>query len=106
MGSQGSTHVRFGVFELNLRTRELRKRGIKIKLQHQPFAILEMLVVEMLEQCARVASRCAFAALRCATPHPKSPSSSLSYGASSRTYRRGIEPEQQRRCLPAASCWS
>jgi DNA-binding response OmpR family regulator len=44
MGSQSSTHVRFGVFELNLRTRELRKRGIKIKLQHQPFAILEMLV--------------------------------------------------------------
>lgn len=44
MRSQSSPAVRFGVFELDLRTRELRKHGVKIKLQHQPFAILEMLV--------------------------------------------------------------
>jgi Tol biopolymer transport system component/DNA-binding winged helix-turn-helix (wHTH) protein len=36
--------VRFGVFELDLRTRELRKQGVRIKLQGQPFQILEMLL--------------------------------------------------------------
>lgn len=36
--------VRFGVFEVNLRSGEIRKRGIKVRLQHQPFRILEMLL--------------------------------------------------------------
>jgi TolB-like protein/DNA-binding winged helix-turn-helix (wHTH) protein len=36
--------VRFGVFEANLRSGELRKSGIKIKLHDQPFKILEMLL--------------------------------------------------------------
>jgi Tol biopolymer transport system component/DNA-binding winged helix-turn-helix (wHTH) protein len=36
--------VRFGAFELHLDTRELRKSGIRIKLQEQPFLILEMLL--------------------------------------------------------------
>jgi TolB-like protein/DNA-binding winged helix-turn-helix (wHTH) protein len=36
--------VRFGIFEVDLRTRELRKRGVKIKLQEQPFLVLETLL--------------------------------------------------------------
>lgn len=36
--------VRFGVFEVDLRAGELRKQGIKIKLQEQPFQILQMLL--------------------------------------------------------------
>jgi DNA-binding winged helix-turn-helix (wHTH) protein len=34
----------FGVFEVDARTGELRKHGIRIKLQDQPFAILMMLL--------------------------------------------------------------
>ena len=34
----------FGTFELHLRTGELRKRGLKLKLQPQPIAILSLLV--------------------------------------------------------------
>jgi Tol biopolymer transport system component/DNA-binding winged helix-turn-helix (wHTH) protein len=36
--------IRFGLFELDLDTRELRKSGIRIKLQGQPFQILTMLL--------------------------------------------------------------
>jgi DNA-binding winged helix-turn-helix (wHTH) protein len=36
--------VRFGVFELDLRTGELRKRGVKVALQEQPFQVLAMLI--------------------------------------------------------------
>jgi len=36
--------VRFGAFELDLRAGELRKQGVKIKLQEQPFQILAMLL--------------------------------------------------------------
>ena len=36
--------VRFGPFELNLETGELRKQGIRIRLQPQPLAILRALV--------------------------------------------------------------
>ena len=36
--------ARFGVFEADLRTGELRKHGIKIKLQDQPFQILALLL--------------------------------------------------------------
>jgi DNA-binding response OmpR family regulator len=39
-----SSLLRFGLFELDLRTGELRKRGVKIKLQDQPFQILVMLL--------------------------------------------------------------
>jgi Tol biopolymer transport system component/DNA-binding winged helix-turn-helix (wHTH) protein len=45
--------VRFGVFELDLRAGELRKHGLKIKLQDQPFQILVML----LEQPGQVVTR-------------------------------------------------
>lgn len=36
--------VRFGVFEVDLRAGELRKSGVKIKLQEQPFQILALLL--------------------------------------------------------------
>jgi TolB-like protein/Flp pilus assembly protein TadD len=36
--------IRFGAFELDLRAGELRKQGVKIKLQEQPFQILSMLL--------------------------------------------------------------
>ena len=36
--------VRFGVFELDLRAGELRKSGVKIRLQEQPFQVLAALL--------------------------------------------------------------
>ncbi len=39
-----SSHIRFGVFEADLRAAELRKNGHKIKLQDQPFQLLAMLL--------------------------------------------------------------
>lgn len=36
--------VRFGAFEVDLRTGEVRKHGLKIKLQDQPFQILAFLL--------------------------------------------------------------
>ena len=36
--------IRFGLFELDLDARELRKSGVRIKLQEQPFQILAMLL--------------------------------------------------------------
>ncbi len=39
-----SNVVRFGVFEVDLRAGELRKQGLRIKLQEQPFQILAMLL--------------------------------------------------------------
>ncbi len=39
-----SQPVRFGLFEVDLRAGELRKQGVKIKLQEQPFQILTMLI--------------------------------------------------------------
>ena len=36
--------VRFGLFELDLRVGELRKSGLKIKLQEQPLQILTVLL--------------------------------------------------------------
>jgi DNA-binding winged helix-turn-helix (wHTH) protein len=36
--------VRFGLFEADLRAGELRKNGLKIKLQEQPFQILALLL--------------------------------------------------------------
>jgi DNA-binding winged helix-turn-helix (wHTH) protein len=36
--------VRFGVFELDLRTGELRKKGMKVKLDGQPIQILTLLL--------------------------------------------------------------
>jgi TolB-like protein/DNA-binding winged helix-turn-helix (wHTH) protein/Flp pilus assembly protein TadD len=36
--------LRFGVFELDPRSGELRKRGLRVRLQEQPFRVLEMLL--------------------------------------------------------------
>jgi DNA-binding winged helix-turn-helix (wHTH) protein/Tol biopolymer transport system component len=36
--------VQFGVFEVDLQTRELRKSGVKIKLNEQPFQVLTVLL--------------------------------------------------------------
>ena len=36
--------VRFGVFELDLKAGELRRSGVKIKLQEQPFQVLRLLL--------------------------------------------------------------
>jgi DNA-binding response OmpR family regulator len=36
--------VRFGPYEADLHTRELRKHGLKLKVQEQPFQVLAMLL--------------------------------------------------------------
>jgi DNA-binding winged helix-turn-helix (wHTH) protein len=36
--------VRFGVFEVDLETGELRRKGLKVRLQEQPFQVLKMLL--------------------------------------------------------------
>ena len=36
--------LRFGVFELDLRAGELRKHGLRVRLQEQPFQVLAMLI--------------------------------------------------------------
>src|SRR5580692_737147 len=36
--------LRFGVFEVDLRSGELRKQGVRIKLQDQPFQVLRLLL--------------------------------------------------------------
>src|SRR3989475_11473942 len=36
--------LRFGVFEVDLRAGELRKQGVRIKLQEQPFHVLTLLL--------------------------------------------------------------
>jgi hypothetical protein len=43
MPSYGTRAVRFSVFEVDLRAGELRRTGVKVKLQNQPFQILSML---------------------------------------------------------------
>src|ERR1700736_1041030 len=45
--------LRFGVFELDPRTGELRKHGLRVRLQEQPFRVLEML----LEHAGEVVTR-------------------------------------------------
>jgi TolB-like protein/DNA-binding winged helix-turn-helix (wHTH) protein/Tfp pilus assembly protein PilF len=43
-GNEHRGRLRFGVFELDLRAGELRKLGMRIRLQEQPFQVLAMLV--------------------------------------------------------------
>ena len=40
----GSRRLSFGVFDVDLRTGELRKHGLRIRLQQQPFQVLAMLL--------------------------------------------------------------
>jgi TolB-like protein/DNA-binding winged helix-turn-helix (wHTH) protein/Tfp pilus assembly protein PilF len=42
--NQSRVKLRFGVFELDLRAGELRKHGLRLRLQEQPFRVLVMLV--------------------------------------------------------------
>src|SRR5438270_4320494 len=39
-----AVQLRFGVFDLNIRTRELRKSGSRVRLQEQPFRVLAVLL--------------------------------------------------------------
>jgi Tol biopolymer transport system component/DNA-binding winged helix-turn-helix (wHTH) protein len=52
-GTQSARIVRFGAFEFNPHSSELRKRGLKIKIQDQPLQILVLL----LEQPGQVVTR-------------------------------------------------
>jgi DNA-binding winged helix-turn-helix (wHTH) protein len=45
--------LRFGVFEVDLRAQELRRRGRKVKLRGQPFQVLTLL----LERAGEVVTR-------------------------------------------------
>jgi DNA-binding winged helix-turn-helix (wHTH) protein/Flp pilus assembly protein TadD len=38
------TRIRFGVFDLDMQNRELRRRGLRVKLQQKPFQILHLLL--------------------------------------------------------------
>jgi len=53
LASPQSAIARFGVFEADLKARELRKQGRRVRLQDQPFALLIML----LEQAGGVVTR-------------------------------------------------
>ena len=44
MPSYGLRLVRFSAFEVDLRAGELRRNGVKVKIQNQPFQILAMLL--------------------------------------------------------------
>lgn len=41
---RGITRIRFGVFDLDMQNRELRRRGLRVKLQQKPFQILHLLL--------------------------------------------------------------
>jgi TolB-like protein/DNA-binding winged helix-turn-helix (wHTH) protein/Flp pilus assembly protein TadD len=43
-GHQSYGRLRFGIFELDLRAGELRKQGVRVRLQEQPFQVLAMLL--------------------------------------------------------------
>lgn len=42
--SSAQVNARFGEFDIDPRSGELRKRGIRIKLQGQPFQVLQILL--------------------------------------------------------------
>src|SRR5262245_16849738 len=43
-GQQAGGRLSFGVFEVDLRAGELRKHGLRVRLQQQPFQVLAMLL--------------------------------------------------------------
>src|SRR6201987_3506379 len=45
--------IRFGAFELDVHAEELRKQGLKVRLQEQPLRILQMLVANPGELVSR-----------------------------------------------------
>src|SRR6266699_4624016 len=48
-----SRRLRFGIFEVELRAGELTKRGLRIRLQEQPFQVLAMLLEKPRELVTR-----------------------------------------------------
>src|SRR6266403_4378511 len=42
--TRSSAILRFGVFEVDVRSGELRKQGVRVKLQEQPFQVLTVLL--------------------------------------------------------------
>jgi DNA-binding winged helix-turn-helix (wHTH) protein len=53
ISSRPMKKARFGVFELDIRNRELRRRGLRVRLQEKPFQILDLL----LDQAGKVVTR-------------------------------------------------
>ncbi len=53
MSPQNASVCRFGVFELDLRAAELRKNGVKLRLQDQPYQVL----LKLLEHHGEIVSR-------------------------------------------------
>ena len=43
-GTTTSQRIRFGLYELDLGARELRREGVVVKLQECPFAVLAILL--------------------------------------------------------------
>jgi DNA-binding winged helix-turn-helix (wHTH) protein len=41
---QAAKKLKFGVFDLDMRNRELRRRGLRVRLQEKPFQILDLLL--------------------------------------------------------------
>jgi TolB-like protein/DNA-binding winged helix-turn-helix (wHTH) protein/tetratricopeptide (TPR) repeat protein len=52
-GRQPDTRLCFGVFEFDLRSGELRKRGLRVRLQQQPFQVLGLLLAHPGEVISR-----------------------------------------------------
>ena len=44
MSDDGTSSVQFGIFEVDLRSGELRRKGLRVKLQEQPFRVLTLLL--------------------------------------------------------------
>ena len=53
MFAQNTSFCRFGVFELDLRAAELRKNGVKLRLQDQPYQVL----LKLIEHHGEIVSR-------------------------------------------------
>jgi DNA-binding winged helix-turn-helix (wHTH) protein len=51
--TEHSAILRFGVFELDRRARDLRKQGVRLRLQEQPFQVLLLL----LERAGEIVTR-------------------------------------------------
>jgi DNA-binding winged helix-turn-helix (wHTH) protein len=52
-GSEVSRIIRFGMFEIDLHSAELRRNGLKVRLQAQPFQVLAMLLEKPGEMVTR-----------------------------------------------------
>ena len=53
VGASGAAILRFGVFELDLKSGQLRKAGVLVKLQPQPFKVLALLASHASEVVTR-----------------------------------------------------